>query len=148
MAACDLSMLYSLIALVDSVCTIPASGSRAGISSFQYHNTRACLCRFTLRQQMMGNGRAGKASANDHDIGGGWQLLSAAVAVRFAVKLPKGRERGRGGRWCERHCCCCAVDWTTTCLLPHSFPSKHHLDRRNISLLPTCVPVALSRRRP
>jgi hypothetical protein len=53
---------------------------------------------------MMGNGRAGKASTNNHNIGGGWELVGAAVAVKFVWF---GTPEGRGawsGRWCERHC--------------------------------------------
>jgi hypothetical protein len=32
---------------------------------------------------MMGNGRSSKACANDHNIGGGWEFVSAPVAVKF-----------------------------------------------------------------
>jgi hypothetical protein len=39
---------------------------------------------------MMGDGRAGKASTNDHNISGGWELVSAAVTVKFVrLNAPK-----------------------------------------------------------
>ena len=93
---------------------------------------------------MMGNGRADKASANDHNISGGWEWVSAAVAVKFVrLNAPKGIERGWCGRWCERHCC--AVDRTTTCLLQHILPSEYHLDLQNIGFSSTCGPNAISK---
>jgi hypothetical protein len=61
---------------------------------------------------MMGNTRASKASANDYNIGGGWEFVGAAVAVEFVRRnAPKGGEREWCGRRRERHCCsCCRLD--------------------------------------
>jgi hypothetical protein len=57
---------------------------------------------------MMGNGCAGKASTNNHNIGGGWEVMSAAVMVEFVRRNPPKRfKRAWRGRWCERHCCFC-----------------------------------------
>lgn len=60
----------------------------------------------------MGNGRAGKACTNDHNICSGWELMSAAVAVKFVwFGAPKGIERGRCGRRGERHCCVVGLNY-------------------------------------
>ena len=86
---------------------------------------------------MMGNGHAGKAPANDHNISGGWELVSAAVAVKFVrLNAPKGIERGLCGRWCERHCCSC-------CRLKHKLSSSTHFSI-SISSRPAEYPLLVS----
>ena len=82
----------------------------------------------------MGNGRAGKACTDDHNIGGGWEMVSAPVAVKFVRRnAPERGERGWCGRWFgRRHCCsCCRLNHNVSSLLSSirilSWPARYRV---------------------